>query len=466
MYQIYCDNEPIYDPRDDFLKIIEGKLSLEVNKTGALEVRFPPMHPQLSKIKKLTSIIQVYDDTEELFNGRVLLSEADMDGIISYNCEGILSYLLDSIQRPKTYHNLTPQSYLQDKLKQHNSQVEASKRFTLGIVEKQSMNYDARQDNQYTNTLDTIMDKLVASNGGYIRVRHQEGIRYLDYLETYGRVSGQTIRFGENILDLTEHISAADIITVLIPLGKPPEDAAESSKLTIASVNNGKDYLEDTEAISLYGRITGTHTWEDVTVPANLKKKGKEYLQNARNLSLTIELTAVDLHMIDVDIDRIKLGDMIRVVSAPHGIDRYMLVSKREYNLVDPSQDKIVLGDTITSLTEKQAQLQKNIEKQKSLADHVEIVQNHIKILSGEMSDTKQELSGMSDKMLVMEANSTNQQEELQTIKNTLISMGTADKKNSDDIQILQVNAGSIQTKLEELETRLKELEKKIKEFN
>lgn len=460
MYRIYCDGELLYASGDDELMILSGKIKLAVNTTGEFSFSLPPGHSEIDHIQKIKTIVQVYDDDEFLYEGRVLASETDIYRRVTYTCEGILSYLLDSIQRPKTYHNLTPQSYLQDKLKQHNSQVEASKRFTLGTVEKQSMNYDARQDNQYTNTLDTIMDKLVASNGGYIRVRHQEGIRYLDYLETYGRVSGQTIRFGENILDLTEHISAADIITVLIPLGKPPEGAAEGSKLTIASVNNGKDYLEDTEAISLYGRITGTHTWEDVTVPENLKKKGKEYLQNARNLSLTIELTAVDLHMIDVDIDRIKLGDMIRVVSAPHGIDRYMLVSKREYNLVDPSQDKIVLGDTITSLTEKQAQLQKNIEKQKSLADHVEIVQNHIKILSGEMSDTKQELSGMSDKMLVMEANSTNQQEELQTIRNTLINMGTADKKNSDDIQILQVNAGSIQTKLEELETRLKELEK------
>lgn len=458
MYRIYCDNEPIYDPRDEVLKIIEGKLSLEVNKTGTLEAQFPPMHPQLSKIKRITSIIQVYDDTEELFSGRVLFSEAGMDGIISYTCEGVLSYLLDSIQRPKEYHNLTPRSYLQDKLKQHNSQVEASKRFTLGTVEKQSMNYDARQDRQYTNTLDTIMDKLVDSNGGYIRVRNQEGIRHLDYLESYGRVSSQPIRFGENILDLTEHISAADIITVLIPLGKTPE-AEEGSRLTIASVNNGKDYLENTEAISLYGRITGTHTWEDVTVPANLKKKGEDYLKNARNLSLSIELTAVDLHMVDVEIDRIKLGDMVRVISEPHGIDRYMLVSKREYDLVDPSKDKIVLGDVIKSLTVKQAEIQKNIEKQKSIAERVEIVRNNIEILSGEVSDTKQELSGMNDKIVVMEANSTSQQEELQTIKNTLTSMGNTVQKNSDAIQALQVNVGNIQAKLTEVETRLKELE-------
>ena len=146
------------------------------------------------------------------------------------------------------------------------------------------MNYDAREDNQYTDTLNTILDKLVASNGGYLRIRKQKGIRYLDYLESYDRTSLQTIRFGENILDLTEYISAAEIATVLIPLGKSLDEEQGGGRLTIASVNNGKDYIEDKEAITLYGRITRTEVFEDVTVPANLeklKRRGK-FLKNAR----------------------------------------------------------------------------------------------------------------------------------------------------------------------------------------
>lgn len=449
MYRIYCDNVLIYDPRDDLLQIIEGKITLDVNSTGTLEVELPSIHSQLSEIKKIVSIIEVYDDQEVLFTGRVLSSEASMDGVVLYTCEGEMAYLLDSIQRPKSYHNLTPQSYLQDKLEQHNSQVEDSKRFTLGVVEKQSMNYDARQDNQYTNTLETIMDKLVNSNGGYIRVRHLEGGRYLDYLESYGRVSGQTIRFGENILDLTEHISAEGLITVLIPLGKPPEGAADGSKLTIASANNGKDYLEDTEAIALYGRITGTHTWEDVTIPENLKRKGEEYLKNARNLSLTIELTAIDLHMVDVDIDRIKLGDMVRVVSAPHGIDRYMLVSKREYNLVDPSQDKIVLGDTLAALTEKQAVLLKNAERQEDASSDMEGIKGSINVMSEEMTTAKENISALNGRIQVTEESSTLHQQELQSIKNSINALSSSD-------EILSKNVQEVIKRLEKIEEKIK----------
>lgn len=435
MYRIYCNKELLYDPRDDELRILSGKLNMTVNATGEFNFTLPPVHPGIKNIHKLNSVIQVYDDNEPLYEGRVIDSKTDMYRKITYTCEGTLAYLLDSIQRPKEYHNLTPRSYLQDKLEQHNSQVGPEKRIVLGIVEKQSMNYDAREDNQYTNTLDTIMDKLIKSNGGYLRIRKEDGIRYLDYLESYGRTSNQTIRFGENILDLTEHINAGDIITVLIPLGKAPEGSPDGTKLTIAFVNDGKDYLEDVEAVALYGRISGTNEWQDVTVPANLKAKGLEYLKNASNLAVTIELTAVDLHLIDVDIDRIRLGDMVRVVSVPHGLDRKMFVSKREYNLLNPSEDKIILGETLHTLTEKQAAIQKEVGKQKDIAASIGEVQNGMNLLAGEMSTTKKEMSEIGEKVQILETDASDVTQKVQEFENTAAGLKEADKRMEADIQ-------------------------------
>ncbi len=447
MYQIYCDNTILYDPQDESEPILSGKVSLVVNTTGELSFTLPPMHKGIDLIRKLSSVIQVFDSGELLYEGRVLDSRADMYHTVTYTCEGTLAYLLDSIQRPKAYHDLTPASYLSDKIAQHNDQVEAGKRFVLGTVEKTAMNYDAREDNQYTNTLETIMDKLVDSNGGYLRVRNEGDIRYLDYLESYGRTSGQVIRFGENILDLTEHISAADVITVLIPLGKAEEmeNGEKGRRLTIESVNSGRDYLEDPEAIDLYGRIVGTQTWDDVTVAANLKAKGQEYLANARNLSATIELTAIDLHMTDVDIDRIKLGDMIRVASPPHKLDKYMMVSKREYNLVDPSQDKIVLGDTIAALTERQVALQKSVEKQKNTSASVEEVRGSVYALAGEVNAAKQDVSALGGKVQVLESGTTEVQTELQGINNSITALERKNLELTEDIQ-------EDRTRLQELE--------------
>ncbi len=469
MYQIYCDNLLLYDPREENIPIVSGEIRLEVNETGELTFTLPPMHFGLDYIRKLNTIITVYEDGDLLYEGRVLKSESDMYNKTTYICEGSLAYLMDSIQRPKAYHDLTPASYLSDKIVQHNSQVEVGKRFVLGTVEKQSMNYDAREDNQYTNTLDTIMDKLVDSNGGYLRVRRQGDTRYLDYLESYGRTSGQVIRFGENILDLTEHISAADVITVLIPLGKAEEaeNGEKGKRITIEPVNGGKDYLEDSEAIALYGRIVGTQVWDDVTVPANLKAKGQEYLVNAQNLSATIELTAIDLHMVDVDIDRIRLGDRIRVVSPPHKLDRYMMVSKREYNLVDPSQDKIVLGDTIAALTEKQAALQKSVEKQKNVSASVEEVRGSVYALAGEVNTTKQDVSTLDGKVQVLETDTTEVQTTLQGINNSITALEKADSEISKDIQEdrtrlqgLEQSSGQTEETMQGILARLDDLEK------
>lgn len=436
MYRIYCDGALLYDPRDEDLPVTTGKVSLAVNSTGEFTFTLPPNHPGISNIRKLKSVVQVYDDEELLYEGRVLDSESSLYHVITYTCEGDMAYLLDSVQRPKEYHDLTPESYLQDKITQHNSQVEEAKQFVLGTVELQEMNYDARADNQYTNTLDTIMDKLVDSNGGYLRVRHQDSTRYLDYLESYGRVSAQPIRFGENILDLTEHISAADVITVLIPLGKAEEseNGKTGKRLTIASVNNGKDYLEDAEGIALYGRIVGTYTWDDVTNPANLKAKGEAYLKSARNLSMTIELTAVDLHLVDVDIDRIRLGDMVPVVSPPHNLDTYMLVSKREYDLINPSADKITLGDTITALSEKQAVMQKNIEKQKNEVISVEEMRTNVTALKKEVDSAKQDVSTLDGKVQILESDSSDSKEVLQEIGNRITGLEEGDKQVKQDI--------------------------------
>ncbi len=437
MYKIYCDGKLLYDPRDEELPVMSGKLALAVNATGELSLALPPTHPGMGDIQKMKSVLAVYDDEKLLYEGRVTDSKKEMYGIVTYTCEGTMAYLLDSIQRPKEYHDLTPKSYLQDKLAQHNSQVEPEKRFVLCIVEKQAMNYDARQDNQYTSTLDTIMDKLVSSNGGYLRVRREKGIRYLDYLESYGRTSMQSIRFGENVLDLTEHISASELVTVLVPLGKSVEGAngGNGKRLTISSANNGKDYLEDADAIALYGRIVGTKTWDDVTVPGNLKAKGEEYLASARNLSMSIELAAVDLHLVDVDIDRIELGDMVRVISPPHGLDRYMFVSKREYNLLDPSADKITLGDVISTLTEKQAAIQKEVERQRNAAVSVEELKGSMAVLEGDMAATKGDVTSLGGKVQILETGATSTEEMLQELQNTVARMGGADAEMQQAIE-------------------------------
>ena len=57
----------------------------------------------------------------------------------------------------------------------------------------------------------------------------------------------------------------------------------------------------------------------------------------------------------NVDIESIKIGDWIRVLSKPHKLGQaYFLVTKLDIDLANPSNNKITLGNTIKGLTEKQ----------------------------------------------------------------------------------------------------------------
>ena len=149
--------------------------------------------------------------------------------------------------------------------------------------------------------------------GGYLRARKEGDKRYLDYIYDYGGSNGQVIRFGENLLDLSQYRDATQIITCLIPRGADvditnPDGTPGTQEIDITSVNGGVDYITNDAAIEKYGRIWGTHKWEDVTLPGNLLAKARAYLDEITQLPLTLQISAVDLSLIQVDVEQLKVG--------------------------------------------------------------------------------------------------------------------------------------------------------------
>lgn len=404
MYQITCDGLILHDVRlETDYRVISPKCKLKVNTTGTLTFKVAPTHPYYSQIKKLESEITLTQDGEWIFTGRVLNDEKDFDNIKTVECEGELAYLIDSNQRFAEYHDATVQGYFTTLINKHNAACpEAKKQFTVGIVNVTDNNDSLYRYSNYENTWSTIKDKLINRLGGYIRSRHLNGVRYIDYVTDYGNVNDQVINFGENLLDLKQYIKGEDIATAIIPLGAVIEDEEQTEniqrRITIESVNDGVDYVYDQDAVNLYGWIFDTVTFDSVTVPANLKRKGQEELAQRKLLKLEITLNAVDLHLLNVDIEKIKLGDMIRVISAPHGIDRYMMVSDLTIDISKASGTKIVLGDVISSLTDvtnKGADLTARVEN--IISDYgfktdIQSIRTTINELSSNLSQTAQNI--------------------------------------------------------------------------
>ena len=144
MYQVYCDGIPIHDLRSEELVLNDPKLTLADNDSGSFEFKISPKHPYYGSIKKLKSVIRVLHNGVEIFCGRPTEESGDFYNNKVYYCKGELDYLIDSIQRPAEYHNMTVRGFLETLIEIHNAQVIESN-IAIKFNEKcagESNNYD------------------------------------------------------------------------------------------------------------------------------------------------------------------------------------------------------------------------------------------------------------------------------------------------------------------------------------
>lgn len=279
-------------------------------------------------------------------------------------------------------------------------------------------NYLYRANSDRPNVAQEIKEKLLSTLGGYVRTRRAHGLRTIDYLASGDSESSQRIEFGENLLDFTRDRDWADYYTVIVPIGAELEvegsgedtegdsttyavmrenaksasklfdnrEEAEayaafledkyvvkyyvetrsddqSEKLTIdgepdreltGGLYKQGDRIIDLEAVQRYGYIERVVEFEDITVGENLVNAAARELRNAA-VGDVLEINAVDLHMIDPEMDPIYIGDFVRVTSKPHGYDEYFVCSSMTVNVSEPSENTFTLGNEYEYMTAQQA---------------------------------------------------------------------------------------------------------------
>lgn len=347
-YKVYCDGLLLYHSKLESLQIFGASVDLELNKTGSFDFTVYPDHPHYGLIRKLKSIITVYQDDYLLFRGRVLDEEVGWHDEKSCKCEGDMAFLLDSVQPPTTFSGSVA-DYLNQVIASHNEQVDADKRFSVGNVTVEGV--AEVESEEYQSSYEALQKGLFEAFGGYLLTRYESGVAYIDYLSELNVLAPQKIVFGKNLLDLTRTRKGADIATVLYPLGAKDETTGE--RLTIASVNDGLAYLENEEAIAEFGRIVKHVVFDGISDPAALLKAGQAHFADIVKLVDSIDLTAADLATMGQDITSFHLGTQVQVESKPHGIDQRFLVSKLSIKLLDPASNHLTLGGVLETFTEQ-----------------------------------------------------------------------------------------------------------------
>ena len=351
MYKVYCDSFLLYDDQLEGYKIFNPKVELELNQIGSFEFTIYPDHPNFDWMQRLKSIIQVFQDDFLLFRGRILDDVQGFHNEKQVSCEGELAFLVDSIQRPYDF-NGTPAELFTQFITNHNAQVDADKQFKIGDITVTDPNdYISRSDTEYLNTWESIKKKLIETLGGYIWIRHETDGVYIDYLAELNFLSPQKVEFGKNLIDLKRETKGADIATAIIPLGAKEEGS--ENRVTIVSVNDGLDYVFNQEAVDRFGWIFRMQEWDDVTEPGNLLTKGRQALNEQMQMLYSIELNAADLATVDRAVESFHLGTKVQVTTMPHSIDQLFLVTKLSISLFEPASNKLTLGDTIQTFTER-----------------------------------------------------------------------------------------------------------------
>lgn len=377
MYEILLDGKELWYPGDRECVVISPTMTEILNDSGYVEFRVPPGNPLYDQIFVLRSMVQVLKDDEEKFYGVVKEISVNFRKEKRVYAVGILSFLADSIQPQKRFQDITPYAFIKELIQRHNEQVEDRKQFEIGVVTVLDPNDSIYRYTNYEDTLTALRDKVCNRLGGYLKVRRMDGRNILDVvrLEDYGKNCPQAIEFGENLLNYAENMTTDEIATAVLPRGHQLDESpieGLTAYLTIESVNEGKDFIYNENAVSRFGWVKKVVDFGDITLPENLIKKAREWLTDKQFATLTLNLDAVDLSMIDSRVQSFEIGDYVHALAEPYGMDAWFPVQEKTTCLSDVSQNKIVLSNTVQrSYTQQQAGLEKSITEKIPLKSEI-----------------------------------------------------------------------------------------------
>lgn len=464
MYKIYADKTLIYDSKIDNYKIVKGSGTLETNKSGSFVFSIYPDHFYYDSFIKLKTVITVYKFGKIIFRGRILNDVTDHWNNKVITCEGELGFLQDTIIRPFVF-NGTPEELFRKFIEEHNSQVDEFKQFKIGTVTVVDPNsYITRSNSGYESTISNMTSRLIEDSlGGYFYITHgidgTDQIPTIHYLADFTKVSTQKIEFGSNLKNYTKTVKAEDIATALIPLGKEIDDGdseTENKRLTISDVNDGKDYVYNEAGVNLYGWIFKVETWDDVTDANNLKTKAISRVNNLVNQNITIELTAIDLRLVDPNVESFNVCDYIQVTSEPHKFDSTLLCNKQTFDILKPDNDTVTLGYTYSSFTEMSGKVSNKVSNITGLKSAVDSFKNRLNALNGTVVDTeKNALEALNNYQSV--------NDKLSTVSGDL---GTVSGVVVDNTRNISTNASNIATNASNISTNASNINKNTSDID
>ena len=399
MYQIYSDNVCIYDDvsPDPSLKLVNPSWMQNANAAGSLEFSMPVTNAGYNVVKRLKSTIHLYKNGVEVWRGRVIQERKDFFNNRAITCEGALAFLNDTVIFLLEPSTESASDVLQAVLNEHNTRTDRSdsRKVYLGRVTNTSTNCSI--DTSGGIKAIEAVSKLVSDYGGVIRTRIQvvsaysaeasyavgdyvrydndlyrcitaiaspgeswtaahwtqvvladdetlqENIVVLDWLAGYVTPQDpQSIEFGENLLDYYTTQDDTEYYTVLHAKGRVADPPAYEEEDKVITVSASQTVLNE------FGRIEGIEDLSEyASTSAQLQVIAQQYLSDRQYSGLTLDVSVLDLHILNPDIRPFELLDKVSISSWAHGMSSDdFAITGITIPLDDPAKATFTIGSS------------------------------------------------------------------------------------------------------------------------
>lgn len=373
MFRVCLNNKEI--------EAVEGNLKHSENKASTLTFKLLPNSEFFTNIQRFLTKASVFDDENEVFDGWVVGIEESMtnSGEFAYKitCLSVLDYLncistgkwdlhpeeytpeeiptseKENLDQFEVFENVTVRKALEMALKKHNDNVTDDKKIFLGNVTVEDTVYMQSNRAKVLNLIQRIAEKKEA----FIEIRKEDGKYYLDFLKEIA-IEDNEIILGVNMTSISRENTLENVITRIIPIG--------ADGLTIKSVNDGKEYVENEDLKAIYGVNDTVMTWDDVTIADNLKKKAIEALKTINNETFSISTSAIDLSYINNAYVRFQKSQMVKIYNPVLKIDEKYRIIEIDINLDTPYESSLTFSNAPCSTIETVNSMESSITETKT----------------------------------------------------------------------------------------------------
>lgn len=429
---------------------IEGTITKGINTIDEFKFKIRPNNVGFKLINPFRTLIEVLNTKSNKveFKGRVLMPIPSMssDGSIesSVVCESELAYLHDTFTRYGEYHDINVADFLKILINNHNAQTTEDKQFEIGKVEFTDTLY--RFTSYTQTTFESIKDNLLDRLGGEILIRYENDKRYLDYLIEVGKISPVDIRLSKNLLTFTREVDPTQIATRAVAYGAKKGDSEE--RVDFKHINNGKDYVDDEEAIKIFGIIEKVFIYDDVTLPENLLNKVKEKQKEVNRALVKHQISAVDLYSIGLDIESFEVYNTHKFINPMMGIYEDLRIVEKTIDINEPQNSKLMIGDKFETLRSYQNKISSN---EKNITRVQETVTTTVKVVGNVNSTLNTTVDSLNDTIKILNSTNTN----VSDINKALETNINATKEVASKVASLEPVVSSNTERIEKIKKRI-----------